>query len=336
LTPGKNPFFEHAEVTLFTAWKNGEPVGRISAQVDQEHLKRYQDSTGFIGFFDTIDDKEVGNALVNAAGNWLKQRGMKRMRGPLSLNVNEELGTLIEGFDTPPMVMMTHSLPHQGQIAEACGLEKAKDLFAWRFNTGDVNQRAMHAWEQIKAMPEVRIQTINSSQLERDIAMVLEVYNDAWKHNWGFVPATVAEGKQMAKDMKLVLVEDQVFVVYIDNEPAAICITFPNLNEAIYDLKGKLMPFGIFKLLWRLKVKSPKSARVVMMGIKEKFRNKKRYGGLAMAICVEIAKRGEKLGYEWADVSWTLEDNTPINLTIRAMGCKLYKKYRIYEKSLEV
>jgi hypothetical protein len=332
LNPAKNPLFQHAEVALFTAHKNGRLVGRISAQVDQEHLKRYQDSTGFFGFFDTIDDQEVARALVEAAGDFVSKRGMKVIRGPLSLSINEELGLLVDGFDTPPMVMMAHSTRYQGALAEAAGLTKVKDLYAWRFKVAELAPRAVRAWEQISALPEVEVKNVNRSDLGRDIRKVLEIYNDAWSENWGFVPATEAEGEKMAEDMKLVIDERLAFWVMIDGEPAAICIAFPNLNEAARDLDGKLFPFGIFKLLWRVRVKHPRTARVLLMGIKKKFRNRKRYGPLALFICAEIARRGKDLGYEGAEVSWTLEDNIPINLTIRAMGCERYKTYRIYEK----
>ncbi len=335
LSPSHNPFFEHAEVALFTAHKNGRPAGRISAQIDREHIKRYQDATGFFGFFDTVEDEQVAGLLVETAADWLRRRGMKRMRGPLSLSVNEELGLLIEGFDTPPMVMMAHSTPYQGRLAEAAGLQKAKDLFAWTYDVRNPNQRALRAWEEINKLPEVKFRSVQRSKLDEEIRTVLEIYNDAWSENWGYVSTTEAEGQKTAKDMKLVIDEQLAFIVEIDGEPAAMCITFPNLNEAARDLNGRLFPFGFLKLMWRLKVKSPKTARVVMMGIRKKYRNRKRYGALAMAICTEIAKRGTRLGYEAAEVSWTLEDNTPINLTIRAMGCKLYKKYRIYEKSIE-
>ncbi len=335
LNPAKNPFFQHADVALFTAHKNGRLAGRISAQVDHEHLKRYQDQTGFFGFFDTTDDPEVARALVEAASEFVSKRGMKSIRGPLSLSINEELGLLVEGFDTPPMVMMAHSTPYQGALAEACGLVKAKDLYAWRFNVGEPTARSLRAWEHINSLPEVEVKNVNRASLGEDIRKVLEIYNDAWSENWGMVPATEAEGEKMAEDMKLVIDERLAFWVMIDGEPAAICICFPNLNEAAHDLQGKLFPFGIFKLLWRVKVQHPKTARVVLMGIKKKFRNRKRYGALAMFICAEIARRGTNLGYEAAEVSWTLEDNTPINLTIRAMGCKRYKTYRIYEKPVE-
>jgi hypothetical protein len=335
LSPVKNPLFQHADVALFTAWKNGRLAGRVSAQVDRNHLNHYNDNTGFFGFFDTINDEEVARRLIESAGSWVSKRGMKRLRGPLSFTINDEVGTLIDGFDTPPMFMMAHSTPYQGQLAEAAGLQKAKDIYAWIFNIAEPKQRAVRAWEEINEMPEVRVRTADRSRLDDEIRTLLEVYHEAWSENWGFVPTTEAEGKKATDDMKFVLNQEFCFFYEIDGEPAGMCLALPNLNEVIKDLNGKLFPFGFAKLLWRLKVRHPKTARLVMLGIKKKYRNKKKYGGLAFALCVEICKRGVKNGYDAAELSWTLEDNSPVNLTIRAMGGRKYKTYRIYEKSLE-
>ncbi len=334
LTPGKNPFFDHAEGVLFTAWDGDRPVGRATAQIDHEHLRVHDDETGFFGFFDTVDDVRVARALVEAAQGWLRVRGMKRMRGPLSLNINEEVGTLIEGFDTPPMLMMPHARPYQAAVMEAAGLAKAKDLFAWRYDVGTPHRRADRAWQDMQEMPEVRFRSIRKRDLDREIHTILEIFNDAWSDNWGFVPATEAEARKMVQDLKLIIDEDLAFFAEIDGRPVGICVTLPNLNEAIADLGGKLLPFGLVKLLWRLKVKGPKSARLLMLGLRKELRGVKRYGGLSLAMYVEVSKRGVKKGMEWGELSWTLEDNHPINLGIRAMGAKVYKKYRVFETEL--
>ncbi|HEX7477644.1 MAG TPA: GNAT family N-acetyltransferase [Polyangiales bacterium] len=334
LTPSKNAFFEHAEVALFTARKNGQLVGRISAQVDQEHLKRWNDEAGFFGFFDTIDDPEVGKALMAAAESWLRQRGVKKIRGPMSLSVNEELGTLVEGFDTPAMLMMSHHRPYQGAIVEACGLTKVKDLFCWRYDMDELPPRAQKAYDEIKALPEVKLRTLNPKNLEPELKLILEIQDDAWRDNWGHVSLTATEGKKAVEALKLVVKQELAILAEIDGKPAGMCIALPNLNEAARDLGGKLFPLGWAKLLYRLKVKTPSTARLCLLGIKKEYRSVRRYGALSLAMVAEIQQRGRKLGVSWGELSWTLEDNAPVNLLIRSMRGKLYKKYRVYERAL--
>ncbi|MDH5674264.1 MAG: hypothetical protein OEZ06_19075 [Myxococcales bacterium] len=335
LTPSKNPFFEHADVALFTAHRDGELVGRISAQIDRAHLEKHRDATGFFGFFDTIDDPEVGRALVDAASAFVRERGMKRLRGPLSLSINEETGLLVEGFDAPPMMMCPHHTRYQGAIAEAAGLHKAMDLFGWRYVVEDLPPRVVRAREAVAAMPEVTVRTLKKSQVEQELRLVLEIWDDAWKDNWCHVSMTAAEVKAFVDTMKYIIVEDLALIIEVDGEPAAMCFAAPNINEAARDLQGKLLPFGFAKFLWRMFVKKPKTARLILLGVKEKFRSQRKYGYLPMALVHEVKTRGQKLGYQWGELGWTLETNTPVNVMIRAMGGKKYKVYRVYEKDLE-
>jgi hypothetical protein len=335
LDPKKNPFFDHGEAVLLTAWRGGELVGRCSAQIDREHLARHQDDTGFFGFFDTVDDPEVARALLSHAEAWLAARGMKHARGPLSLNINEEVGVLVEGFEHPPALLMAHSRAWQAGLIEGAGYAKAMDFYAWRYITADgFPKRAQRAWEEMQSLPEVRFRTLKKSDLAAEVGVLMEIFNDAWQENWGYVRATPREVEKTASDLKLIMDERMAFMVDIDGRPAAMCICLPNVNEAIKDLDGKLFPTGLLKLLWRVKVRTPRSARLMLLGIRSELRGVRRYGALALAMCVEVAKRGERAGYQWAELSWTLEDNHRVNLGIRAMGAKVYKKYRVYEKSL--
>ena len=336
LHPRKNPFFKRADVTLFTAQKNGRIVGRCSAQIDREHLRLWKDDTGFFGFFDTVDDPEVGKALIDAAATWLRARGMKRMRGPFSLYVNEEVGVLVDGFEHPPVLMMAHSRPYQARIAEAAGLEKELDLYAWKYDKDlPFPPRVIKAWEEIKKLPEVTLRSVDPKNMHRELQAVMEIYNDAWAGKWAMVPALPDEVEKVAKDLKLILDPDLAFIAEIRGEPMGMCIMLPNVNEAIADLKGKLFPTGLLKLLWRTKVKHPKSTRLMMLGIRGEARtNVRRYGGLSAAMYVEVAKRGVAKGYEWGELSWTREDDKPINLGIRSMGAKIYKTYRVFQKSI--
>lgn len=337
LTPSKDPFHKHAEVALFTAWKDGKLVGRTSATVDKAWLDTWKDQTGHFGYFDTIDDVEVARALIGAAEEWLRSKGMKRMNGPMSLSANHEVGVLVEGFDTPPCLDMGHSRSYQGALAEACGLVKEKDLFAWKYQTKDgLNARTEKAWKHLEEVKDhVRLRSLNMSKMREELGVVMDIYNETWAGKWGYVPIASDELDKMAADMKLVLDPDMAFIAEVDGKPAGICVTVPNLNEVVADLKGSLFPFGWAKLLWRTKVNHPKSARLIILGVREHIRkNVKKYGFLSAAMYVEISKRGQAKGYEWGELSWTREDDAPINLGIRSMGAKIYKKYRVYEKQL--
>ena len=336
LNPRKDPVHRHADVALFTAWRDGSLVGRTSATVDRAYLDTWKDETGHFGYFDTIDDVEVAAALLAEAQAWLRDRGMKRMNGPMSLTAVQEIGILVDGFEHPPVLDMAHSRKYQGALAEACGLVKEKDLFAWRYDTRKgFNARTEKAWRHLAEVPEVRLRSVNLRRLRSELDIVMEMYNETWAGKWGYVPISSAELDKMAADMALVLDPDMAFIAEVDGKPGAMCITVPNLNEAIADLGGKLFPFGLAKLLWRTKVRHPRSARLILLGVRESLRrNVKGYGFLSAAMYVEIAKRGLAKGYEWAELSWTREDDAPINLGIRSMGAEVYKTYRVYEKSL--
>lgn len=330
----KNPFFQHGEGTTFTAHRNGYCVGRCTAQLDRLHLDRYKDDVGFFGFFDTVDDQDVANALLGAARTWLRSRGMKHIRGPLSLCINEEAGCLIEGFDTPPMFLMPHHRPYQGGLIESAGLPKVKDLFAWRYEVGDLPTRAAKATQEIEKLPEVSARHVDPKNMERDVRMVMDIFNDAWSDNWSFVPLTEDELKKMASDFKLILDPEITYIAYVDGEPAAVALAMPNLNEVIRDFDGKVLPFGLPKLLYRLKFKGTKSARLIILGIKKKFRHMRKYAGLSIYLYSKMNEAGKRSGYTWGELSWTLEDNGPVNVGIKFMGGKVYKKYRLYQAAL--
>ncbi|HEX4448012.1 MAG TPA: hypothetical protein VH044_14790 [Polyangiaceae bacterium] len=334
LNPKKNPFFRHGEGAIFCAYRNGTCLGRVTAQIDRDHLSRHNDGTGFFGFLDTIDDPEVARELLNRAESWLRGKGMKRARGPLSLNINEELGCLVEGFDTPPYILMPHHRPYQGGLIERAGYQKAKDFYAWKYRVGDPNARVKRGHADIAAMPEISHRHVARKTLKADVQLLLDIYNDAWSDNWGFVPFTSREAAKMAADFQLLLVPEITCIVSIDGEPAAVALALPNLNELVGDLKGKLLPLGLPKLLWRLKVRGPKSARLIILGIRKKWRNVRKYAALSAFMYAEMNEGGRKLGIREGELGWTLEDNGRVNAGIQLMGAKLYKKYRVYEKPL--
>jgi hypothetical protein len=330
----KNPFFLHADGVLFTAFRNGYCVGRVSAQIDREHLRRYQDDTGFFGFFDTIDDDEVAKALLEKAASWLRARGMKQMRGPLSLSINEEFGCLVDGFDMPPMLMMSHHRPYQAGLIERAGFAKEKDAFAWRYVVGEVPERARKAHDEIEALPEVKSRHFDLKNLDADVTVAMDIFNDAWSENWSFVACTEAELGKIRDDLKMVAIPSLTYLTEIDGEPAAVAVALPNLNELIKDMHGKVFPLGLPKLLWRLKVVGPKTARLWILGIRKKYRGIRKYAGLSTYLYTKMNRAGRDLGIQWGELSWTLEDNGPVNVGIRFMGGKIYKKYRVFQRAL--
>jgi hypothetical protein len=330
----KHPFFEHAQGTIFTAHRDGRCVGRCTAQIDRLHGERYQDEAGFFGFLDTIDDAEVARTLLDSAAGWLAARGMKHMRGPFMLNRNDQMGCLVEGFEDPPMFMMPHHRPYQGGLIEQAGLHKLIDAYAWRYQIGDVPPRARRAHEEVAALPEVKSRPIDMKHLERDVGIIMDIYNDAWQDGWGYIPITDSEFAKLASDFKLIAMPEISLITEIDGEPAAVAFATPNLNEAIRDLRGKLFPTGIFKLFWRAKIRRPRTARLVILGIRKRYRHAKRYAGLSTYLYVQMNQAGARAGFRWGELSFTLEDNHPVNLGIKFMGGKIYKRYRIYERDL--
>jgi hypothetical protein len=334
LNPKKNPFFEHGVGAAFCAYRNGFPVGRCTATIDRGHLDRYGDATGFFGFFDTIDDEEVARELLSRAESWLSGHGIKHVRGPLSLNINEEMGCLVDGFDTPPYIMMPHHRPYQGTLIERAGYRKVKDVFAWRYRVGEPNRRVKRAQAEMAALPEVSTRYVSRKTLDKDVELFVDIYNDVWSENWGFVPFTRNESRKMAADIKLLHLPEITCIVSIDGEPAAVALALPNLNELVRGLDGKLFPLGLPKLLWRLKVEGPKSARLILLGIRKKWRNVRKYAPLSAFMYAEMNEGGRKLGIERGELGWTLEDNGRINAGIQMMGASIYKTYRVYEKAL--
>jgi hypothetical protein len=330
----KNPFFEHAEGAAWVAYENGRAVGRITAQVDQEHLKLHKDDAAMFGFLDTTDDPAVAAALLAEAEKWAKGRGMKRLRGPMSMSINEELGILVEGFDDPPMVMMTYHNPYQGGLIEKAGYAKLKDFYSWKYDIGEVPPRAQRAHDEVAAMPEITVRQADTKKLMEDVRIIMDIFNDAWSENWGFVPATENELIKLAKDMSLILMPELTRIVFINGEAAAVAMGVPNLNEVIRDIHGKLFPFGLIKMLWRLKVQGPKSGRLLILGIRKKWRHVRRYAGVSAYLYVEMNRSAHLLGMKDSELGWTLEDNAAINAGIRLMGGRIAKRYRVYEKAL--
>lgn len=329
----RSPFFQHAEGTIFLAYKHGRCVGRITAHIDHEHLAKHRDETGFFGFFDTIDDPEVANALLNRASRWLGDRGMKRIRGPLSLGLNDEVGCLVDGFDYPPMIMMPHHLPYQAGLIEGNQFERVRTMYAWKYEVGNLKRRVQDAHDEISKLPEVTSRPVDMSNIENDTRIVMDLYNDAWAENWGHVPMTQAELRALAKDFRLLLRPEITQIAFINGTPAAVAIAAPNLNEALVGLNGKLLPTGLLKLVYRLKIRQPDTARLIILGIGKRYRSQRKYAALSLFLYAKLNQGGQQLGIKWGELSYTDEANGPVNTAIKMMGGSIYKRYNVYERN---
>lgn len=333
ITPDKNPWFKHGEADFFLAMRGERVVGRISAQRDHLHLERYKDECGFFGFFEAEEDPEAIRALLQTAEDWCRARELKQIRGPFTISINDETGLLVEGFDTPNYLMMPHGRSYYDRALKSEDYQKAVDLFAWRFSREHLPEHAFELAEMAREHPEVTVRNIDMKNLGRDVRIIMDIYNEAWADNWGSVPLTEAELDKLASDFKLIADPDLIMIAEVGGKPAAMTLALPNLYEVFHGLKGRLFPTGWAKILWRLKLKTPKTFRVVLLGVREEFR-KIAFGGLSVLLYTTIYKRAYEKGYVEAEAGWTLEDNRAINQGMRLMGAENYKTYRVYQKEL--
>ncbi|MFO1034685.1 MAG: dATP pyrophosphohydrolase [Hyphomicrobiales bacterium] len=335
LNPKKNPYFKHAEAQLFVASRGGKPVGRISAQLCQLHQARYQDKAGQFGFFECEDNDETARALFNAAAGWLKGKGMDKMRGPYNFSINDEMGLLVDGYDTPPNMFMGHGLPRYPAMVERLGFAKAKDVIAYYTNhTGDYPPVLKRISQRALKSGEVKLRPLERKHLKRDIRIIMDIFNDAWSENWGFVPFTEDELEKLGNDMKLLVTDDYVVIAELNGEPVAFSVFLPNINEWIRDFKGRLLPFNWAKLATSVLRKRPTSIRMPLMGVRKKFHDKPLGSAMAVAIIDKARDYQIKRGVKECEMSWILEDNHGMRHIIESVGGKPYKTYRIYEKGI--
>lgn len=332
--PKHNPFYAHADVQLFIARREGRTVGRVSAQVDSEHIRYWHEQVGMFGFFECEDDPEAARALLVAAEDFLRERGMAAIRGPLSFSTTGEVGLLLNAYHLPQMPIMPYTMPYYPQLIEGTGLAKVKDVYAWRWERGPLpDSLSRRMVEELRARPDVKVRRARMDDFDAEYEIILKLYNDAWSENWGFVPATKAEAEEAAKSLKLVIDPAIVPIVEVNGVPAAMALALPDYNWAQAPLQGKLFPLGWLRLLWRLKVRRPRQGRLALLGVGKEFRQRQ-YAGLAYLMCDEIYRAATERNYEWAEFGWTLEDNGLINAIIKKVGAKHYKTYRVYEKPL--
>lgn len=328
----KHPFHRHAEVAYFLAERGGRPVGRIAACVNRQHNDFHGEALGTFGFFEALDDPEAATALLDAAAVWLRERGMRTMRGPFNFSTNDEFsspGVLIEGFGTPPTVMTSHNPPYYAALVEGAGLVKAKDLVAYWVDGSHVPARVGGVMERMTRRAGVTVRSLRMKDLKDEVARVREVYNAAWSRNWGFVPMTDAEFDHMAKELRPVVEPRFVLLAEKDGEPIGFLLALPDLNRAFRHLKdGRLFPFGLFRFLWhRRKIDV---ARILTLGLKPGMQHL----GLGAALYTRLLHAGREMGYRAAEGSWILEDNHEMCAALEKLGAVVCKRWRVYERGL--
>jgi GNAT superfamily N-acetyltransferase len=337
ITPGKNPWFEHGEAQFFLAWRDGrgEPVGRISAQIDQLVLEHMGAGIGQWGFLEA-EDEAVAQALLATAEDWLRDKGMTRSMGPFSLGIWDKPGLLVKGHDHPPMVMMGHNKAEYEGWVERAGYRGIKDLFTFDLPVDKpfppIVQRIVANGEKNE---RIRIRRIDKKKFDEEATLILNILNEAWSDNWGFIPLTDSEIAYAGKKLKPIVLEDMILVAEYDGEPVAFMIALPDINEFIMDLRGADSPIALLKLLWRLKKMRPKAGRVPLMGVLKKLHATRLASQLAFMMIEYIRRAGTShYGITRAEVGWVLEDNGPMISIAEAIESRNNRTYRIYEKAL--
>jgi GNAT superfamily N-acetyltransferase len=334
LDPLRNPFFRHADVALFLANRGGTPVGRIAAVEDRNFNAFQGTKQACFGLFESIDDPGVAAALFAEARSWARWRGLTSMIGPLSLSTNYECGLLVEGFDASPYFLMPYNPRYYSDLFAACGLKKAKDLYAFERTAREPPpERYMRVAEKIRRHEGITIRSLDLQDFGAEVSRIKQVYNSAWEKNWGFVPMSDAEFDKLARDLKQIVVPDLAIIAEDHGEPVAFSLTVPDLNQALKHVGGRLiqygLPLGLAKLLYyRRKIDR---VRLIALGIKEGYRRR----GLDAVLIVDTVRRTHELGYSGGEVSWTLEDNELINRAIEGIGGRRSKVYRIFETPVE-
>lgn len=334
LDPDENPFYEHADVALFLARRGEEIVGRIAAVEDRNYNAFHKSKTAYFGLFECVNDREVAAALVAAARNWARWRGLDTLLGPMNLSTNCEVGLLVEGFDSDPYLQMSYNPRYYGELLEACGLRKAKDLFAWeRTAKAPPPDRYVRIADKVRAQRGLAVRGVKLPEFDSELARIKEVYNSAWDPSWGFVAMTDAEFDKLARDLRRYIAPELTLIVENEGEPVAFSLTVPDYNQLIKKLNGRLtafgLPVGVARLLWG--ARRIDRVRLIALGVKSGWRRR----GLDALLVVETIRRAEKLGYAGGEISWTLEDNDPLNRAIESCGCVRTKLYRMYEGSTE-
>lgn len=338
LNPKHNPLLARMDHQLFLARRGDRVVGRISAHVNPDHLREHGGGTGHFGFLDTYEpDEALQHALLKTAEDWLRGRGMTRIGGPYNFSVNDECGLLIDGFDMPPMIMMPYGRPDYGPAMESAGYAKAMDVFALRHEFGEtyrVPARVSRLLKGIARNPELSIRSMDMKNFRAEVDLVMDIFNDAWSRNWGFIPFGEEQIKSMARELRPLIRPDSMWIAFINGEAAGFVLFLPDINELAQGLDGRLLPFGWARFLWRLKVRGATRARLPLAGLRRKFHKTPR-GLYAMSACYEAAFRAQfDHGVRTLESGWILETNTDLLNLCALYEMPAYKTYRLYDKAL--
>jgi GNAT superfamily N-acetyltransferase len=332
----KNPYFEHAEAEYFIAERDGEAVGRISAQVDTRWDEFQGGSDAMFGFFESSDDPQVANALLDAAAEWARAKGRQRILGPMDFTTNDEVGILIEGYELRPMILEPWHPPHYKELIEAHGFGKAIDVLMWELELGSLKEGerfdpSIHdAAEKALHDEGIAIRNMRTREMAAEVRRFMGVYNEAWGANWGFVPITDAEAEFQAKNLKQVLDEDWAYMAEKDGEVVGAALTLPDINQVMAKLNGRLLPFGWLRFL--LGKRKVDRLRVFALGVKHEYR----HSGVAAGLYLKHLETAGKPGkIEGGEMGWILETNEPMNRAMEGMGGKIVKRYRIFEKPID-
>jgi hypothetical protein len=324
----ENPFFQHATARYFMARKDGNLSGRIIAFINKRHNEFHHERTGFFGFFESVNDQGVASTLLDTASKTLKGEGMDTLRGPMNFSTNEECGFLIEGFNQPPLLMTPYNPPYYVDLMEGYGLKKAKDLYAYIYEVLDRLPEKVNRVASIAEKKGIRVRPINMKKFSEDMLIFMDVYISAWEKNWGFIPPTSEEISHMGTRLKTILVPELTMIAEKDNEPVGFMGLLPDFNFVLKHMNGKVNPVTIAKALYYSR--KIRDLRLLLLGIKAEYRNR----GVDALIFREGFKGVKKGGYKRVEFSWILEDNIPVQRLGEMLGATLYKKFRVYEKSL--
>ncbi len=328
LSREKNPFFEHAEAEYFLAQRESEVVGRIAAIHNRAHNEFHEDTVGFYGFFDSIEDQSVADALFKAASTWLKPRGLTVMRGPASFSTNDECGVLVDGFDTPPAILTAYTPAYYVQLTEGAGFTKARDLWMYQSVDDQLPERLTRGAKLIAKRKKIALRALDMKRFDEEVELIKQLYNQAWERNWGFVPMTEAEIDHLAKDLRPVIVPDLVVFAEQEGKLIGFAVALPDLNVALKtNPSGRLFP-GLIKILW--KARKINRVRVLLLGVLEEYRR----AGVDALMYHWIWEKGYAKGYRWAEAGWILEDNAAMKNGLLRMGFAHYKTLRLYDRPL--